>query len=71
MKRHPVQVCLEEQEGGQTGGDHGIALGQGFGGIADGIQAVGYLADFGPAPAISLMPLALSVMGPKVSMDRT
>ena len=42
----PVQVSLEEQEGGQTGGDHGIALGQGFGGIADGIQAVGYLADF-------------------------
>ena len=43
---NPVEVSLEEQEGGQAGGDHGITLGQGLGGVADGIQPVGDLADF-------------------------
>jgi len=65
---HGVRVGGEQQEGGQRRAADGVALGQRLGGVADRIQPVRALAYFLGCCDISMMPPALSVIGPKVSM---
>ncbi len=65
-----IQVRAEEQEGRQSGRADGVALGERLGGVADGVQRVGDLATDSGRPLISVMPPALSVIGPKVSIAR-
>ena len=66
-----VEVGGEQQEGSQAGRSHRVALGQGLGGVADRVEGVGDLAGLAGAPEISVMPPALSVIGPKVSIAST
>ena len=40
-----VRVVGEQDERGETGGADGVALGDGFGGVADGVERVGDVAD--------------------------
>ena len=42
---HFVDVGRKQQEGGQCRAAHRISFGQGFGGVADGVQPVGAIAD--------------------------
>src|SRR5260370_40064252 len=37
---HFVQICGEKQEGSQRGRSYGVPLGEGLGGITDGVQTV-------------------------------
>ena len=68
--RDLVEVGAEQQERGQAGGSDGVALGQRLGRVADRVQRVGDLRAPSGAPDISVMPPALSVIGPKVSIAR-
>jgi hypothetical protein len=65
-----VDVGAEQQERGQRRRGDRVALGQGLGRVADGVEAVGDLAAPASARLNSAMPPALSVIGPNVSMAR-
>jgi hypothetical protein len=55
---------LEQRQRGEGGRADGEALGDGGGGVAERVEAVGDLADLGSRCAISAMPPALSAIGP-------
>src|SRR5438445_429739 len=45
QRRHFIEIRGEQQERGQRRGADGVALGQRFGGVADGVEPVGAAAD--------------------------
>jgi hypothetical protein len=62
-----VRVGREQHQRAETGRTDGVALGDGLGGVADRVERVGVVRTSFGRPAISAMPPALSVTGPKAS----